>query len=120
MADEELRLLCNAAKIDRDRGLAALKRRLIDADCAQVSDIEDKILLLLVGDNVPWETWHGAMGASKLVLSHQQGSDDFSVKVHELIVKALEHKESRVRIIAGMLFIHIVCILDITGLYSTV
>ena len=117
MSEEVTVLLCSKKRLNRDRGLAELKK-VLEGDPsdvrADVEQLEAKIVGLIAPDAeegvvTAWETKHGGLMAALVLIPG--ASERFCVKVKGAIPKLLESGESRVRLLAGVC----VCIDTIYG-----
>lgn len=107
--EDVLTLLTAPAKIDRDRGVGLLQKTLRDGGEDAVKRYESAIENWLRAKDDPWETKHGALMATKALLSSPVGasgspvrcSEEFARFAEDSAMALLEHGESRVRLAAG-------------------
>ena len=95
-------LLSSKKRIDREKGLAALKTLLTpDISEEDKKSIESHVISLLTTLVGPWEDKHGGLMAAALILESGVASSDFTAQVKSVLPILLEEEESRVRIAAG-------------------
>ncbi len=96
-------LLSSKKRLDREKGLAAMKTQLAAQDLREEDkkSIETHILFLVTSMIGPWEDKHGGLMATGLILESGVGSSGFSDQVRSTLPILLEETESRVRIAAG-------------------
>ncbi len=96
-------LLSSKKRLEREKGLAALKTLLADPNLSEEvkKSIEKHILSLITSMVGPWEDKHGGLMATGLVLESGVGSSNFSDQVRSVLPILLEETESRVRIATG-------------------
>lgn len=90
--------LSSKQKLERDKGLETVKEILRDRK--DITKLEATVLGLLASPNC-WESTHGALCASALMIEAGACSDEFYKEVKSGIADMLEHNEPRVRLAAG-------------------
>ena len=96
-------LLSSKRRLDREKGLTALKTLLASSNL-QAEDkekIETHVLSLITSLVRPWEDRHGGLMATALILESGVATSGFSRQVTSSVPLLLEEKESRVRIATG-------------------
>lgn len=97
-------LLSSKRRLDREKGLTALKTLLASSNL-QPEDkekIEAHVLTLITSLVGPWEDRHGGLMATGLILESGVATSGFSRQVTSSVPLLLEETESRVRIATGM------------------
>ena len=92
-------LLSSKQRLERDKGLAAIKEALKDPNGDVIWSLEQTFLELLTKD--AWESTHGALMAAGLVIEAGVSSEGFCREIQKEIPGLLEHNEPRVRLAAG-------------------
>ncbi|XP_064405972.1 uncharacterized protein LOC135351009 [Halichondria panicea] len=96
-------LLSSKRRLDREKGLTALKTLLASSNL-QPEDkekIEAHVLTLITSLVGPWEDRHGGLMATGLILESGVATSSFSRQVTSSVPLLLEETESRVRIATG-------------------
>ncbi len=97
-------LLSSKRRLDREKGLTALKTLLASSNL-QPEDkekIEAHVFTLITSLVGPWEDRHGGLMATGLILESGVATSGFSRQVTSSVPLLLEETESRVRIATGM------------------
>jgi hypothetical protein len=102
MMDEPyLSALRSKKKLERDKGLEIVKEVLRSAKGGDIVKLEANILELL-GLTGGWESTHGALCASALMLEAGICSDEFYKEVEKTVPALLDHNVPRLRLAAGL------------------
>lgn len=92
--------LISKKKLDRDKGLDIIKEILRDRRDEDISMLEVNVLGLLAPEN-DWESIHGGLCASALMIQGGVSSDNFCTEVQVVLPGMLDHTEARVRLSTG-------------------
>ncbi|XP_072032350.1 uncharacterized protein [Amphiura filiformis] len=101
---EQILVLITAdKKLDRDRGLGELNRKINNAEPHEMQAVETALTRFLQDSTASWETHQGALLAAKLVLGSNLSSDHFAAELRLHALHQLNNNEARVRLAAGEL-----------------
>ncbi len=99
--EETLVLVTADKKLDRDRGLAELNRKVSNANPNEMQAIETSLARFMQDSTAGWETHQGALLAAKLVVANHLSSDPFAAELRVHALHELNNTEARVRLAAG-------------------
>jgi len=91
--------LSSKQKIERDKGIAIIKKLLLNPNEVMVEDLERFIRELLSHDT--WEGRHGALMATGALASAEVITESLVMDVQAVLPELLEFEEPRVRLAAG-------------------
>lgn len=101
-APQYLPFLSSKQKLERDKGLEIIKNLLKNPGSDEIVSLEQDILrLLLNSDEGEWESVHGGLMASVLLVEAGVASNELCKEIQKMAPLMLEHQEPRVRLATG-------------------
>ncbi|CAI9744392.1 XP_029652912.1uncharacterized protein LOC115226077 [Octopus vulgaris] len=101
MSGGVLECLCSTAKLERDKGVVELQKSISTLSDSELNELQEAIVALYRRDDSPWETKHGALKGTAVILHSKRASRDFVTYIKDNLSPLLDDEEFRVRLAAG-------------------
>uniref|UniRef100_A0A0L8G9N8 CLASP N-terminal domain-containing protein n=1 Tax=Octopus bimaculoides TaxID=37653 RepID=A0A0L8G9N8_OCTBM len=101
MSGGVLECLCSTAKLERDKGVVELQKSISTLSDTELNELQEAIVALFRRDDSPWETKHGALKGTTVILHSKRSSRDFVTYIKDNLSPLLDDEEFRVRLAAG-------------------